>query len=137
MEQIKVKNIRIGNVVKKCYNSYKASVESDISIITDDDLKIMLSKRNDVVYLPVTITEDYLKRLGFKKVSEDSYDGFDWIYHFTINDFEISVGLISETKDLDIFLFSGDSIKHIKYINELQNLFFALTNYELKFKYKL
>ena len=86
---------------------------------------------------PIPLTEDWLKKFGFKKEKVSTYDKADyhWIYSFIYNKHyhsDISVAKIKENGELYIFVGEGSPIPNdIKYIHELQNLHYALTGREL------
>ncbi len=81
---------------------------------------------------PIPLTDEWLLKLGFEKTYESD---FRTKYDYTIDtrlgyDIYKSVGN-SEDEGMR---FRGNHYKHIKYVHQLQNLYFSLTNQELKHK---
>jgi len=84
----------------------------------------------------IPLTEEWLLKFGFKKYNKET--DYDSIYEYKNKKsimpksgyFEFAVGFIED--EINVFLYSGDCLKHIKYVHQLQNLYFALTNEELK-----
>lgn len=72
---------------------------------------------------PIPLTEEWLFKFGYKKVNTlyDTTEVFEKKLSYTIY---FRSGVLS-------FSFST---QEIKYVHQLQNLYFALTNEELKFK---
>ena len=117
--------IRLGNTYKielgdGTYKSDLINLE-DLSNLLDDDL--------DDFYQAMEIDESWLIRLGFKAVSDISYsfpkpyDNLELAYYGSINGFK---------KGWVITKLFGLS-NGIKYVHELENLYFALTGEELTY----
>jgi len=87
--------------------------DNDISIEVDDEI-IDISE-NDVE--PIPLTEEWLFKLGFLKYKGDNKD-------FWLNDFEFA-------NDLKWIFWRGNILENIKYVHQLQNLYFCLTGAEL------
>jgi hypothetical protein len=85
---------------------------------------------------PIPLTEEWLLKFGFEKyIKETDYDSIYELKNINIPKsgyFEFSVGFIEN--EINIFLYSGECLRHIKYIHQLQNLYFALTGEELTIK---
>jgi len=113
---MKATELRIGNYV---YPFDDINLV-DEKIIFRDFVKVSVKDLSDTNHLyPIPITEEWLLKFGFKKHKawDDSFyylksdvDIFEYLSGFEHNDF------------------------HIKYVHQLQNLYFALTGEELKFK---
>lgn len=122
--------LRLGNLI--LYNGKVTEVES-VSLfyvnvgIHDDGLQINIEDCS-----PIPLTEEWLLKFGFT-----TGDG-DYFLKEVIDDLGISY--ILEEKQLHLIYFCDtggvtDAIlipKEIKYINQLQNLYFALTGEELR-----
>ena len=101
----------------------------------DDDSAVEFTKESDLENLyyskvnPIPVTEEWLLKFGFLR-------GVDAVYyikskHMYLKIFEkIGHVLGSVDKYSNCFKISDD----IKYIHQLQNLYFALTNQELEIK---
>jgi hypothetical protein len=111
--------IRLGNTYKIELGdgTYKSDLINlgDIENLLDDDL--------DDFYQAMEIDESWLIRLGFKPVSDRVYvKDYHYGYEFGItNHFVIKNG--------DHFI----RYKHIKYVHQLENLYFALIGEELTY----
>jgi len=131
---MKTTELRIGNIV----NAYKVGVcrvdgiESDILISTANDEYIPI---NDVDGIP--LTEQWLLDLGLEKCI-----GRYGVYykHYTLEGFRVWLlhdiygwGYTVGRKDFE----TGDTYwvkNEVRYVHQLQNLFFALTQEELEVK---
>ena len=131
---LNAKDFRIGNMIAdyEC-EPYYFDIES-ISLVEG----VWVSYRNGSFHStidnlePIEITEDWLECFGFENIrkngsnyfTKDS-DTFTQMRLAIINDIcHISVGNDNE----------GTAIAAIRYVHELQNLFFSLTGEELKLK---
>ena len=109
--------LRIGNLFNHI---------GDIRTLTDVEFEIRLKFGFDNCK-PILITEEWLLKFGFEKYTNNEFS-------FETKDFEISF-LNGELK-----LLCGDyaenpiSLNNQKYVHQLQNLYFALTNEELTIK---
>ena len=139
---IKVNELRIGNFV---YNQFNTQIQIESISNFGVNLKVVdlpneyLKETLLDEIKPIPLTEEWLLRFRFKKRSEtnEDDDDFVWIYELAvkINNIEISFGKYKD--ELQTFLWSGDCLYHIKYVHQLQNLYFALTGEEITFKTKL
>ena len=111
---LKATELRIGNWVSS------KEIPVQIEEITTETVRYCFGDFPINYIRPIPLTAEYLMRFGFecRIVHEHKAWGFDKIYIWENNKgkFEWSVGL------------------PIKSIHQLQNLFFALTGYELKLK---
>jgi hypothetical protein len=80
---------------------------------------------------PIPLTEEWLLKFGFEK-GEDEYNfnGFDLENRNT--DLFLSVDKIIKLKDNFGCWYFGAYLRELKHVHQLQNLYFALTNRELK-----
>jgi hypothetical protein len=116
--------LRIGNWVKsKVYGNYRII---GISVFSESNnfyksFKYYPQSCDSKNLLPIKITNDWLLRFGFKdkglffKHKSNhviEYDSINKVYLFYLGNY-------------------GDWYKKIKYVHELQNLFFALTSKEI------
>ena len=114
---INQKQLRIGNYVEL--------LDGDIVPIADGGILAIGQKRFKC--RPIRLSFLMLEMLGFKPEN----DTFDWTlgYHFETNS---NFTLISRN---DTFYYIDAINTEIKYVHQLQNLYFALTEKELTFKY--
>jgi hypothetical protein len=115
------KELRIGNWIR-------STAQGHIQVRANDIEKIesVFLKGQDYVQ-PIPLTTEWLERLGFeKRESGVCYEWWNGINEVT-HDWLVS---ITEMKDNGQFFYRNG--KHtIKYVHQLQNLFFALTGEEL------
>ena len=127
---MEAKNLRIGNWVKipiKGSEIITPSYHAQIQSIGLFGMLEFLStpKLNGVKWSvksisPIKITDERLLKFGFSPTNNGNYE----IEYMDI---------YSSSDGSYIFLFNGFS-KTLNYVHELQNLFFALTNDELKYE---
>ena len=111
---IQANELRIGNIL---FNAGGLAVTTTAQTISDLDLKLIVRK-------PIPLTEEWLLKAGFefkgKRISKD------WFYLW--NDENRIVFALAEMQD------ETGTYLEIKYVHQLQNLYFALTGKELEFK---
>jgi hypothetical protein len=114
---IKAEELRIGNF-------FYPDVDGDAyAKITAKDILELYSDPIDDYYKALPLTEEWLIKFGFKKNSDNGdLKGNDCYY--THKNFKRCISLPN---------FIYDGIK-IKYVHQLQNLYFALTGEELEVK---
>lgn len=110
---MEAKELRIGNIV------YFGVVKEPVTIlaIKPDNPTILMAE-------PIPLTQGWLFRLGAELISENRYDFNGYSYGY----FELTnIGLI--------VTFQSQKISEaIKYVHQLQNLYFCLTGEELTLK---
>lgn len=136
---MKANELRIGNFVLG-YNE-KPTVVDDINGFNDG-----INKWQDMGasgYLedpkPIPLTEEWLVKFGFSVVDDACYvpEAYNYLRTLNSGSIEVSVGELSTEEQaswgyaIDVFLHTGDSLKHIIYVHQLQNLYYALTGEEL------
>ena len=120
---MKASDLRIGNIVQN-----KDGVEEAINSIF---LYGPLESINDEssTYQPIRLTNQWVNKLGF--VHEEPYVNKDYkVDIFKLSNFEVKFASFGECK----VLYDGKTLKHIEYVHQLQNLFFALKGIELEIK---
>ena len=106
---MEARELRIGNWVKR--NSI---------VVQCDFMSVANCHAIPDQYEPIPITEYWLEIFGFNGLSKEDSNGFELIYNNAIG-YRLSI--------------QGQyQYKEIKYIHELQNLYFALTGKELEIK---
>ena len=117
---METKDLRIGN-----YVSYLGEPQEVLGM---DKTQVYIKPFNFVLFLdidevePIPITKEWLLNFRFEK----KIGGDDMVY---FNNNEVNIYLCN---DLNKFWFELENGLEIKYVHQLQNLYFALTNEELK-----
>ena len=139
--ELKCTDLRIGNWVKVNdpifgVNTYKVATIRDSGIITLNDNMSCLVDNID----PIELTEELLVKIGFEdrkecfnysRVFGDDGDYCDSIYIYycpRLNHFKFTHNIV-EKLDLQTM-----DLYNIKYIHQLQNIYYLLTNKELEVK---
>ena len=108
--------LRIGNLVSNTLGETK--------VVNTEILVYLLNDKNNE-FEPVVLTEELLK-FEFDSLGSFGYARGDFKLEFTKN--------IITTQDCFFIMWIGSRIIRIKYVHQLQNLYFALTGSELTFK---
>jgi len=121
--EISAKDLRIGNYVIINYGTdlvgYVNSISKDICSVKVDSAK--LEATNPYEYIqPIPLTEEWLVKFGFK-IDTD------------LKNCLVKSGLWFNKTNMEC-TYCGAKLKKIKYVNQLQNLYFALTGTELTIK---
>jgi hypothetical protein len=130
---MKEKDLRIGNTIHRISkDTYNFNGEGTDKIITDADVNVDLwilkeiSELTQKEYFAIELTEKVLLKIGFEKINHIHGYSFYSLSKSKLNKCNIN---IYDNKTL----FMNYSVKHCKYLHELQNLFFVLTGSELVF----
>ncbi|MCT2406221.1 hypothetical protein NZD88_01460 [Chryseobacterium antibioticum] len=124
-----IKDLRIGNTF--LFVNFEATilgiVHEDVIIKYNNKIEDVIAKFMIQGVSPLNLTEKHLFRLGFKLMPETEY---------TTNTYELE-GFQIWDKNGDftelLYLSNRESV-HVKYVHQLQNLFFALKGKELTIK---
>jgi hypothetical protein len=124
---MKAEELRIGNLVLIPYNKsnkQEGFFEATISQIGDFGAYI-----GPEDYEPILLTEEWLLKFGFYETSNQ-----DFIGGLYTQDKPDKFFINKETMSYCFFDYEGsiDDIIQIKYVHQLQNLYFALTGEELQ-----
>jgi hypothetical protein len=125
---MKAKDLRIGNIV---YYDDKHIDEIDgIDISTMDNSDEYLANHK-----PIPLTPEWLIKLGFsgafhKLTGEHSH----LPSHYNLNGFRIDVEYNCGSEEVSHYEFNLHPSTELKYVHQLQNLFFSLTGTELEIK---
>ncbi len=118
------RELRVGNFIQQP-NGLNQVFAIDIETINSYEFEFIA---------PVPITEQWLVTFGFKKKDDRDYlfpckeSGTNYSIHFNRLSSEIhSVGIYDNEGNMLNFVW------HIKYVHQLQNIYFALTGTELKY----
>jgi len=128
---VKSNELRIGNLLTVKYT--KQIKEDFVTEIKGYDIvRIEENDFNTLNYEPIPLTEEWLLKFGFNCDLAKTYTK-----QIEKNTFELRFDKLDKIIVLDVNINYEDTyleFKHIKYIHQIQNLYFALTNEELTFK---
>ncbi|HCD9234524.1 hypothetical protein [Elizabethkingia meningoseptica] len=111
---MEIQELRLGNYVQYEMNSFHIAVES-IELVNN------LVNATDIEYLkPISLTDEWLIKLGFEKSDSSS------------NCMKKTNGYKFDFAGGEVLYLDSVRLKHIKYIHQLQNLYFALGGEELQ-----
>lgn len=125
---MKASELRIGNIIHQ-FSRIEASNSSDFTkdiLVSIEILNKIDCKYSFIGYEPIPLTEEWLVKFGINNVSVTRIKCYQTIlgyYNITIED-NIFKFWISDCDDCRFAL-------DIKYVHQLQNLYFALTGEEL------
>lgn len=117
--------LRIGNLVRYCPDDRDEILEVG-GIYKEREIWYLNGiYLNDNIFAPILLTEEWLERLGFEKCYSNSlgksFDRYDCIWN-------PSTGVSIQYEE-QMFI-----PVNCKYVHQLQNLYFSLTNKELEIK---
>jgi hypothetical protein len=101
---------------------------SEYNVITANDLVELDSDPLDDYYQPLPLTEEWLLRMGFE------YEQDEKAFCIT-NELGVKYGVCKFENNWSLILYSLDDWQvatHIKFVHELQNLYWCLCGEELK-----
>lgn len=127
---IKANQIRKGNIVH-----YPVDGTMCLCTIDGEDIKLIETKPPYAKdHHPIPLTEEWLLNFGFKKAKDETK-----ITYFNIDTEHAKYVIYSYKQKFDFTIDCNEFCKvlrQLRYVHELQNLFFALTGKELKMKKK-
>lgn len=131
-----VRSLSIGNLLKR-----------NGIVVTIDARSIFDIWNNDRIdklgYEPIRLTEDWLLRLGFKKEEKSPSKNHGNYYSIWLMDYKYSFSYAAFREDWGFYHSYTDALKDedndkfdfiscgIKYVHELQNLYYSLSHEEL------
>ena len=147
---MKASELRIGNYHLYCIHD-ELDNPKDYEVVDQIDAQdlVWLSSEageNDDQYKPIPLTEDWLKRFGFFKERKRPSRYHKNFFSIEFNDSNIVLAYAPFRKDWGFYIEYIDSpdpkdnkTKYfvscgIKYVHQLQNLYFALTGEEFKLR---
>lgn len=127
---MKPTELRIGNYVKQYDKIVKLVGIIDDGVYFDEDINGMQGELWGYKdFNPIPLTEDWLKRFRFEKVKY--IDCYNWTFLFT----EFDTFGVWQNKDKNKFYYNVHYRQiNLKYVHQLQNLYFALTGKELTYE---
>lgn len=116
---MKANELRIGNYhLYRIRDKFDERKEWDEVYTIDAQDLVLLSKYENKDYKPVPLTEEWLLNFGFVKTS---------LHYFKYNSIIITI------EDNGFQCLLGFQCVNLKYVHQLQNLYFALTDQELTY----
>lgn len=123
------RELRIGNLLEYEYQTVTVDVISDSGFaVSGDELYPVEENIEDVK--PIPITPEWLERMGFKHTVAKGYGGQDMWAGMGF----ITNGLVNFRGTPKHLHLEGYFNTQVKYVHQLQNLYFALTGKELEIK---
>ena len=129
---ITINEIRIGNLISTdgAFCEVRAFDYNEITVKFIDEPEI--AKNGSKLYDPIPLTPQWLIMLGFvhEEQSAPSIAIWDEYYHNKHNEFVIQLGGTYEF-DKDFYYLGSCGKIYVKYVHQLQNLYYALSGTEL------
>lgn len=121
---MKSNELRIGNYLNDPYGDY---TNVDVNVL-DYLVKCERDSQRNEKYKPIPLTEEELKKFGFKKQIDEIDNHVQ--FHYVVNDNLIA---LFKNDDMEGVLINNHmhETKLIKSMHQLQNLYHALTGEEL------
>lgn len=136
---MKANELRIGNLIYHHYFTgvYKSPQEKEHFIVE----KVVSITRELIVndkiivqwYLPIELTEEWLFKFGAKSYIENCFE-FRFMDNFELIIFNPKTPVAISNNVTEHYCFINKIVHTIKYVHQLQNLYFALTGKELILK---
>lgn len=126
---MKANELRIGNCVNYKDKIIKVTMIGEYGVQSKTGYQIINAKFINPYLQPISLTEKWLLDLGFKR---DEYND-KTPYYYILNGFRLNNYMGSLTLNNSNEL-AGFKPIEIKYVHQLQNLYFALTGEELTIK---
>jgi hypothetical protein len=126
---MKANELRIGNLINiKCIARQCLDADFEEQECNIYNIKGILEGNNDFLYEPIPLTEEWLLKFGFEVNRQTKEDNNIWRCSCTEGYFEVE-------QIIGFFLWDNHCYgTEIKYVYQLQNLYFALTGEELQLK---
>jgi hypothetical protein len=81
---------------------------------------------------PIELTDEWFGRFGFEKDDSIPFGDFEYVIQYVIQCKSCMIGISPEFE-----FYNGIYSQYIKFVHQLQNLYFALTGQELKLNEEL
>jgi hypothetical protein len=117
---MKANELRLQNIVEDIFDLRNPKIRR---IDIEDFVMIRNYGFHPIPFKPITLTEEWLLKAGFGYFG----DGNEYFKHISVEYIE----LLDQGVDFKIFIFDYPCL-NIKYVHQLQNLYFSFTNEELK-----
>lgn len=127
-----INELRIGNYIKFHGNStdYHKMTLLDFAEIHDDSSEMQY-------YNPIPITEEILLKFGFEERKHENGNSYKLLIHYH-NGYKDYIDMCNKGSWISFITTNGSDgwvfPKEIKYVHQLQNIYYSLTYKELTFK---
>ena len=123
------KDLRIGNVLAPSETHKAAYGEFNTGVVTaiDEHKFTVCNHYPGKWFEPIKLTEDWLIKLGFERYKTENYHSRKW----TLVNSEYVSNWFYLSHPHFIAARNGTQLKKIKYVHQLQNLYYSLTGLEL------
>lgn len=127
---IKANELRIGNFIEYDGRIFQIdTISNEFPTLNTDEFGIGVVDWNNIQ--PIPLTEEWLLNFGFG--IDEEYDN-TFIDNTSLKNEIIRVSIDSHYFTIELFCGQVLEIPNIKYVHQLQNLYFALTGEELTIK---
>lgn len=137
---MKAKDLRIGNWVQYDGTFYQIESLTKVDAVVRREGTFDFGNRSIEKAQPIELTEELLVKIGFELVNTKRLAGYEMVKELENNVYEFFVFKIFDNNDtlLNIRKQKGGGFEYgeftkrgIKYLHELQNAYYCLTNEEL------
>lgn len=122
---MKATELRIGNYIEKSLKSGQG--RSVIDKVTFTNLQRIFEESGSMNFNPIQLTEELLIKCGWGKGEYDSEYTDNVSLKQEVLSYNVNSQMFCIETNCDVI-----EIKHIQYLHQLQNLYFALTGQELE-----
>lgn len=130
---MKANELRIGNWIKYEDKLVQVVQLSSMMIFCQRDENQFLVNCAPEVFKPIELTEEVLLKIGFKKKNDCYILSNEYIFFVYYKD-SFKQELLASVKRKGKYYYNTNELKNydIRYLHELQNAYYLLTNEELK-----
>lgn len=130
---MEVRELRIGNLINKEFKNPLHTYWGIYPMVPQDFIDMEIDLRS---YKPIPLTEEWLVKFGFYKDSDRKKGNITYYQNdFKEDAWEYDIEVDSSNDEICCWLVKeGKAIKRIKYVHQIQNLFYVFFNIELTIK---
>ena len=118
---LNAQELRIGNIVNRENTGHSFEINAQVLFHWDKFKKVLF---------PMSLTEEWLLRFRFERYDNNILKKGCIICCLGVGDGELKFGIQADNDP-----YCGTYVDHIKYVHQLQNLYFALTGWDFRFQY--
>jgi hypothetical protein len=125
---MKASELRIDNLINVRLKSFKSSGFTKQLVTANAILDIFTNGKNSSFeFEPIPLTKEWLDKLGFESMKSDARN----VTMYFISPFSI---YSKDSNPNEFFISEGCIVKVVKYVHQLQNIYYYLKDKELTFK---